>query len=181
VPGTFDGDRLRETGLRALVAEQGLDLRGVLAGLSLGVAGSLMVIASAGTGYGDYQLHLVGAFLRLPAFCGLGANPRMDCRGDALEGVGGLGTILLRLCDALDVQSSGALDFVARGAPDYNAKGRQGVGVTPLALTLTVGLASFSWRYFDTAAHPARALLFLLGETAAADPQSFLLAADPKA
>jgi len=125
VPGTFDGDRLRETGLRALVAEQGLDLRGVLAGLSLGAAGSLMVIASAGTGYGDYQLHLVGAFLRLPAFCGLGANPRMDCRGDALEGVGGLGTILLRLCDALDVQSSGALDFVARGAPDYNAKGRR--------------------------------------------------------
>jgi hypothetical protein len=103
----------------------GFELRGVLAGLSLGVAGSLMVIASAGTGYGDYQLHLVGAFLRLPAFCGLGANPRMDCRGDALEGVGGLGTILLRLCDALDVQSSGALDFVARGAPDYNAKGRR--------------------------------------------------------
>jgi peptidoglycan/LPS O-acetylase OafA/YrhL len=88
-----------------------------------------------------------GAVLRLSPGGDAHARGKLDCAGYAIPDAPALGTI--SYCVYILHYAFNLLmhRLILHGSPEiFDA---QGVGVTLLALILTIGVASLSWRYFE--------------------------------
>ncbi len=138
----------REAKFRAFLADHGSSLRRVLAVLSLGVLGLLwwlvhpLSLVTVTIGYTWLAL-----FLRLPAFGGVVADEGRIAGVMRWKMLRGLGTISYCVYVIHLTINHLAHRILLHGEPEiYNFAG---VGVTLLALALSVGVASLSWRYFE--------------------------------
>jgi peptidoglycan/LPS O-acetylase OafA/YrhL len=170
----------RAAWFRALLVERRVLLQSVLLALALGVAGLLWSFAHPLS-----FVRVVIGYTWLAFFYGCLLLVVLSQRKEWIAGVmrwkilRGLGTISYCVYIVHETFNLLAHQILLHGQPEiYDAKG---VGVTLLSVVLTVVVASVSWRYFEKPLIRRGHSYSYWGDTAAAEPQSLLLPADPKA